>query len=586
MAEKKIQTRIALKIDTLANWQDIWGTFKPMAGEKILFQIPTDTTLDSKGAKVTGTTPPQVISKTGDGVTVLRDLPWDSAIAADVAAWAKPGDSSYINVSTLKTDVTNLQTAVNTTIPNNYATKELLTQTINGLDSANSGSGNFITAVSQTDGKVTVTKGSKAIADLSDGNRVGTLETNLGTAQTNITNLQTAVKAIQDAPYATEGYVDGAVSGAINALDSTSTGSGNFITAVSQTNGKVTVTKGSKAITDLSDASRVSTLETNVNNLTTSVNTISGDYVSKGTYNAGQKTQDDRLTALEGKIGSVTGAMHFIGAFASAPSKNGTEALKAGDVYINTSNNKEFVYSGSAWVELGDTTAEAQAIANLQTTIPQTYATKTELTNTINGLDGKSSGSGNFITGVSQTDGIVTVTKGSKAITDLSDASRVTTLETNLGTAQTNITNLQTAVKAIQDAPYATTGNVATAKSELIGKSTDAATANTIYGAKKAAANVLGASGDAATANTVYGVKAAVAAEKTRAEQAETNLSTAITTLGKKLTTVSTTLNNGLKVTPTTNSDGAKDYKIDIDTDVIFVFDCGSATVNAQNITK
>ena len=41
------------------------------------------------------------------------------------------------------------------------------------------------------------------------------------------------------------------------------------------------------------------------------------------------------------------------------------------------------------------------------------------------------------------------------------------------------------------------------------------------------------------------------------------------------VTTVSTTANGGLKVTKTNN-----DYKVDIDENVVFVFDCGSSTVN------
>ena len=512
MAEKKIQTRIALKIDTLAHWQDIWETFKPMAGEKILFQIPSGTAQTVEG---NGITPPQVISKTGDGVTVLKDLPWDSALAADVAAWAKPGSGDdYVDMPSFVGYVNNMNTTLGSVngrltdlerkVPRDYATK--------GELSAMVGMPNY---ASNTD----TIYGAKKYAEEKAAAVLGTDADAAGTAT---------------------------VHGALKAAAAADTKAANAATAASQANDNAN--------------SRV---------LTT-------------TYEAGQKAQDDRLAALEGKIGGVTGAMHFKGVVTTDPTTI-TSGYNNGDVVIY--GNKEYVFNNSAFVELGDTTAELQAITNLQTavntTIPGTYATKTELTNTINGLDGKSNGSGNFITGVSQTDCIVTVTKGSKAITDLSDANRVTTLETNLGTAQTNITNLQTAVKTIQDAPYATTGNIATAKSELIGTSADAATANTIYGAKKTAANVLGTSADAATANTVYGAKAAVTAEKTRAEQAEANLQTQINTINNNKTTVSTTANHGLKVTPNGN-----DYKVDIDTDVIFVFDCGSATVNAQNITK
>lgn len=96
MADNKIlQTRIKLKIDTLENWSKIWETFIPLAGEKILFQIPNGNPQTVEG---NGITPPQVISKTGNGTTPLKSLPWDSALAADVAAWVKPGDKSYRNL--------------------------------------------------------------------------------------------------------------------------------------------------------------------------------------------------------------------------------------------------------------------------------------------------------------------------------------------------------------------------------------------------------------------------------------------------------------------------------------------------------
>ncbi len=56
--------------------------------------------------------------------------------------------------------------------------------------------------------------------------------------------------------------------------------------------------------------------------------------------------------------------MQFIGAFAAAPTQafSGTanqRALKNGDVYLNTTNNKEYVYSNSAWVEFGDESSHA-----------------------------------------------------------------------------------------------------------------------------------------------------------------------------------------------------------------------------------
>ena len=62
------------------------------------------------------------------------------------------------------------------------------------------------------------------------------------------------------------------------------------------------------------------------------------------------------LTAADLGLDTV---MHFIGAYATAPTKAfaGTadeRALADGDVYLNTANNTEYVYSGGKWNELGN----------------------------------------------------------------------------------------------------------------------------------------------------------------------------------------------------------------------------------------
>lgn len=57
-------------------------------------------------------------------------------------------------------------------------------------------------------------------------------------------------------------------------------------------------------------------------------------------------------------------AMQFLGAYAAAPTKafidtDDERNLANGDVYLNTTNNKEYVYSNKAWVELGDESSYA-----------------------------------------------------------------------------------------------------------------------------------------------------------------------------------------------------------------------------------
>ena len=90
MAEKKLTTRLKLKYDTLENWNkvdaaDKGGNLVLLAGEVAICSIPVT---DPQG-KVRQEVPPATLIKVGDGATAFKDLPWLSAKAADVYAWAK-----------------------------------------------------------------------------------------------------------------------------------------------------------------------------------------------------------------------------------------------------------------------------------------------------------------------------------------------------------------------------------------------------------------------------------------------------------------------------------------------------------------
>ena len=87
MATKTLNTRIQLKYDTLANWQSEAEAGKGALlvlkrGELGIVEVPTGSTAEQ-------TTPPAILFKVGDGVKKFKELPWTSALAADVYAWAK-----------------------------------------------------------------------------------------------------------------------------------------------------------------------------------------------------------------------------------------------------------------------------------------------------------------------------------------------------------------------------------------------------------------------------------------------------------------------------------------------------------------
>lgn len=83
----KFNTRVQLKFDTLVNWNSN-SAFIPLKGEVCIVQVPTGSTLEQ-------VTPPAYLMKVGDGETAFAQLPWLSALAADVHAWAKKSVAEF-----------------------------------------------------------------------------------------------------------------------------------------------------------------------------------------------------------------------------------------------------------------------------------------------------------------------------------------------------------------------------------------------------------------------------------------------------------------------------------------------------------
>ena len=80
MATTTLNTRIALKYDTLTNWNAAEFTLKK--GVVAICALANSETAEQS-------TPPAVLLKVGDGVHKFRELPWASGLAADVYGWAK-----------------------------------------------------------------------------------------------------------------------------------------------------------------------------------------------------------------------------------------------------------------------------------------------------------------------------------------------------------------------------------------------------------------------------------------------------------------------------------------------------------------
>jgi len=91
MATKTLNTKIALLYKSYAEWVVIQSTYIPLKGEVCICEVPASTQ-----AVVNE---PCVLFKVGDGAKTFAQLPWTSALAADVYAWAKKENLDFSDLN-------------------------------------------------------------------------------------------------------------------------------------------------------------------------------------------------------------------------------------------------------------------------------------------------------------------------------------------------------------------------------------------------------------------------------------------------------------------------------------------------------
>lgn len=299
---KKINVRLKQKIDTLSKWQAIWETFVPLEGEIIVFEVPaSDTAVEGEAAR------PQHITKTGDGVTTLKLLPWDSALAADVYAWAK--------TPTLKEHFAN---GVNSTIALTDDGKIKVDVSVSDVKVENAVTAEKASSLDETG--VEQVKGIK-VDEAGKADSATTATTASGLDDTGIAQVQ-GVK-VNSATNADS---------ADNANHAT-TASGLDETGIAQVQDIKVDNAGHADSAD--SATNADTAGKVVNKLT-----IAGEIFDGSA--AIEITADEMRTHL-----GLSNALHFIGVKDSKPvSGNDGDVILVG--------TKEYVWSNGAWVELGD----------------------------------------------------------------------------------------------------------------------------------------------------------------------------------------------------------------------------------------
>lgn len=401
----QINTRIALKIDSYANWTNLsvpgkGGNLVLAKGEIGLCEIP------SNGP---ATTAPTVLFKVGDGTLPFHHndptkcLKWASALAADVYDWAKKPEAEFktwvnsvvehpaTNVTVVDTDAGNFITEITAngdviTVHRGWATVDVdiegdgvVTATKSGIEGdleftlahaakgpSNGFTGGATTATADAYGESVEIKVPKLTVD-----KYG---------HVNSASDVTYKVAIPAAPVVNDGKLTMKAGNGLSATQQT-------FTANDADNVTFEVSHGAKPASGTAHAATAGTGRTYVTKVdvdsyghiakvytaTESDQDLSG-YKTKQTVSSETFTKAQVVdTISQNANGEITvtkrtltaadlgleNALHFIGAYATAPTKAfaGTaseRALANGDVYLNTATNKEYIYSNNSWVELGD----------------------------------------------------------------------------------------------------------------------------------------------------------------------------------------------------------------------------------------
>lgn len=553
MATTKLQTRILNKISTWTEWESVKTTFKPLRGEICIVEIPS-------GTSSTGLTPPATGIKVGDGQHVFGELPWIQAIAGDVTAWCKENmadfDKFKAQVAAAVADsegglqdaidglgqrITNLEATVNTGDNSNAKLRQAITavdgkadanaQNITGLTSTKADKTQVATDIATAK---TAVLGQKDGADF-NGTVMGAYEAAATAKDAADAASEAAGKALTDA----KAYTDGKVTDILGKNDDNS----NFVGTVKGAYAAAASAQG-KADTNAQDIVDIKQDIVDINAL------LGGE---------GNQSVSARLEALEeasedhaGKIQDNTDA---IGA-----EKERAEGVEAGfETRIATMEN--------FWKAADDPVGTIDKLSEIVDYISKDESGAIDMAKDIE----------------ANTKAIeAEVDRAEKAEADLQDA-----IDALYGDAVVGTDTLGSVKDLAEEAKQAASDNLNTAKGytdqevgKVLGKEGDAATVKTVYGAHAAAA---AASAAAATADGK-----AVAAQG--AADAAQNDADAANTAIEKLLGSSVSEANG-KISAISFADGKltatrKDIVMaDMSATEVFIFDCGSATVNAANLT-
>lgn len=502
MAEKILNTRILLKYDTLANWELSTGILR--AGEVAIATVPEG----SAGKEVGSVVTPQVLVKVGDGKHTFAKLPYITAKAGDVYAWAKAEklgvDAFGTDVQELFTNIENDITALEGKVGNSNVADQIsaaVKAAIEGLDVTDAEvAGQFVVAVPQADGKVAPARRVLAATDIPElaQDKITGLTTRLG-------NIETAIEDINDtedgilaqAEAKVTALANGAVAantaaiGVINSTDATKEGSlaKTLADAKAYTDGQV-----SNAKTELqgyADQAEADALAEAKKYVDAEIEKVTGD-------------GEGSLGELEGRVAANEAALGIINS--TDATKEGSLAKVAKDAADAVAAEKKRAEDAELLLDGRLDTVEAFFEAALEDGDgQQVIDTLKEIQEYIKADE---TGAAGMLASIkANTDALEVINS--------TDATKEGSLAKVVADAAKDVDNEENRAKG-EEERIEGLANAAQGAADAAQDAADAADEKA-----QAAHDAIGAKTDAATAETVYG---AIAAEKARAEGKEAEL--------------------------------------------------------------
>lgn len=559
----KLQTRILNKISTWTEWESVKSTFKPLRGEICIVEIPS-------GTSSTGLTPPATGIKVGDGQHFFGELPWIQAVAGDVTAWCKENMADFDKfkaqvaaavadsegglqdaIDSLGERVTNLEATVNTGDNSNAKLRQAITavdgkadanaQNITGLTSTKADKTQVATDIATAK---TAVLGQKEGADF-NGTVMGAYEAAAAAKDAADAASEAAGKALTDA----KAYTDGKVTDILGKNDDNS----NFVGTVKGAYAAAAAAQG-KADTN---AGEITSIKEDIQE----INDMLGG--------AGEQSVSARLEALETNDGVQDGKI-----------KDNADAIDANAKAIKAEEDR------AKGIE-GDHETRIATMENFWKAADDPVGTIDKLSEIVDYISRDEQGALDMAADIEANTKAIEaeVARAGKAEADLQDA-----IDALRGDALASDT-LGTVKDLAEEAKQAASDNLNTAKAY-----TDAAKeavlgekgyTGTVKGAYEAAA---AASAAAATADgKAVAAQGAAEAAQGAADAAQDDADAANTAI-EKLLGSSVSEANG-KINTISFADGKltatrKDIVMaDMSATEVFIFDCGSATVNAANLT-